>query len=124
MRAGPSPKIFAKLRILSSQSFIGDSRPHSGSFRSIIGWLETLPEPPLDLYLHFQLVLLEVEERERQDDDSTPVMVATFNPGGPSSEHPPESAIVSQRKLIVLFAWIGVLYLRLAAFLHNSIYKQ
>jgi len=93
----------------------------------MIGWLETLPEPPLDLYLHLQLVLLEVEEREGQDDDSTQALVnnvTTFDPDSPSAGNRSESAVTSQRKWVTLFAWIGTVYLRFAAFFWDSMYSK
>ena len=40
VRARPSQQIFARLRVLSSQSFIEASGPPSDSFRVIIAWLE------------------------------------------------------------------------------------
>jgi hypothetical protein len=42
VRVRSSQRIFARLRVLSSQSFIGASRQHSDSFRAIIAWLEVV----------------------------------------------------------------------------------
>ena len=86
MRARPSPRIFARLGVLYSGSFVGASHPHSDSLRAIIAWLEVcrcvgqlprlqvltfvsqgLPAPPLDVYLRYQNFLLVVEEREHRN---------------------------------------------------------
>ena len=86
--ARQSQRIFARLRVLSSRSFIEASYPHSDSLRAIIAWLEVcprveqllrlqvltvlsqgLPAPPLDVYLRYQKFLLSAEEHERQEQE-------------------------------------------------------
>ena len=90
MRARPSQRIFARLRVLSWRSFKGASYPHSDSFRVIIAWLEVcrcvgqllqlqfltvafqgLPAPLIDVYLQYQQILLTAEEEERREADDT-----------------------------------------------------
>ncbi|KIM46666.1 hypothetical protein M413DRAFT_440266 [Hebeloma cylindrosporum] len=67
VRARPSQRIFARLGVLSSWSFIGVSHRHSDSFRAIITWLEGLPAPPLKVYLRYQKILLTIEEQEGRE---------------------------------------------------------
>lgn len=47
MRASGTEKIFARLRVLMSWSFIGFSKPHEQSFQDIITWLEVSKLLPL-----------------------------------------------------------------------------
>ncbi|KAF8167119.1 hypothetical protein B0H34DRAFT_1156 [Crassisporium funariophilum] len=67
VQALPSERIFARLRVIYSWSLIGASRPHHESFRAIIRWLESLPKPPLDIYLRWQMELLVKEEKEEAE---------------------------------------------------------
>ncbi|KAF8162767.1 hypothetical protein B0H34DRAFT_692893 [Crassisporium funariophilum] len=64
VQALPSEKIFAMLRIAHTSSLFGASDPYIESFKTIIAWLESLPAPPLDVYLRWQKELLEQEAIE------------------------------------------------------------
>ena len=112
VRARPSQRIFARLGVLSSWSFIGASRPPSDSFRAIITWLEVcpyveqllqlqvltvpsqgMPAAPLDVYLRYQKILLTVEERESGEADDVIGASAKAFLAMEAQELPPPTAI-------------------------------
>ncbi|KAF8806212.1 hypothetical protein BYT27DRAFT_6644065 [Phlegmacium glaucopus] len=61
VRALPSERIFARLRVIRL------SGPSMESFKDIIKWLEGLPEPPLDVYIRWQVEIL------KKDSEPLPV---------------------------------------------------
>ena len=116
VRARPSQRIFARLGVLSSRSFIGASHAHSDSFRAIITWLEVCPyverplwlhvlmvssqgqpAPPFNVYLRYQKILLTEEERERREADKA-IKVSLSE--AEAQELPPPTAMLDTQSSI------------------------
>ncbi|KIM46624.1 hypothetical protein M413DRAFT_440237 [Hebeloma cylindrosporum] len=94
VKARPSQRIFLRLRALSSESLVGLSDRPTESFRAILDWLESLPAPPLDVYLRFQKFMLIAEEEEGDNANEVPAdLPATEESEAPLPTSHPLSSI-------------------------------